>query len=80
MNNPPQNWQTYEEALRTLAADGAPYEVAPLILKLRKLFPSANPNDLNLAVETYVGRRALHWYRATLDRLIFLCGFRLLCG
>ena len=22
----------------------------------------------------------LHWYRATLDRLIFLCGFRLLCG
>ena len=27
-----------------------------------------------------VDKASLHWYRATLDRLIFLCGFRLLCG
>jgi SAM-dependent methyltransferase len=48
----------YEEALKALIAEGAPYEVTPLILKLRKLLPSANPNDLNLAVETYVGRHS----------------------
>lgn len=58
MNTTPRDWHTYEEALTALVAEGAPYEVAPLILKLRKLFPTANPNDLNLAAETYVGRRA----------------------
>lgn len=56
MNNPPQDWCIYEEALATLAREAGNRDVASLILRLRKLFPQALPTELNLAVETYIAR------------------------